>query len=172
MKSKRQKPVVYLGADHAGRDLKNLIKDHLVAKGYHVHDCGAFDDDPQDDYPDFILPAADGVAQSKGGALGIVLGGSGNGEAMAANKVRGIRCALVTDAYTARMAREHNDANVMSLGARTAAGKPKFALKLVDAFLGTAFSGDKRHVRRIAKITDYERKPKRTPSKPRTKRKA
>lgn len=156
-KTKMEKPVIYLGADHAGRLLKDAIKDHLVKKGYHVHDAGAFEDDPADDYPDFILPACEAVAQSKGGAMGIVLGGSGNGEAMAANKVRGIRCAIVYDAYTAKMSREHNDANVMSLGTRTVTGKAKLALKLIDLWLATPFSGDKRHVRRIAKISSYEK---------------
>jgi ribose 5-phosphate isomerase B len=158
-KSKTEKPVVYLGTDHAGRALKDLIKDHLVKKGYHVHDVGAFSDESSD-YPDFIIPACESVARSGSAAMGIVFGGSGNGEAMAANKVTGIRCAVVYDTYTAKLSREHNDANVMSLGSRTKAGKPATAKKLVDLWLATKFSGDERHVRRLKKVSAYEKRGK------------
>jgi ribose 5-phosphate isomerase B len=152
------KPVVYLGTDHAGLRLKNAVKDDLIARGYHVHDIGAFDG-VASDYPDFVIPAAEAVAASKRGeAFGIVFGGSGIGECIAANKVRGVRAALVYDRYTARMSREHNDANVLCLGGRTATKRPADAVRLVRLWLATPFSNAPRHARRLKKIARFERR--------------
>jgi ribose 5-phosphate isomerase B len=149
------KPLVCLGTDHAGLKLKSAIKDELVRLGYHVHDFGTFSPEPSD-YPDYVIPAAEAVAASKGKAVGIVFGGSGIGECIAANKVRGVRAALVYDRYGAKMSREHNDANVLCLGGRTATKDAKLAKRLVRLWLETPFSGDKRHVRRLKKITRHE----------------
>lgn len=152
------KPTVHLGTDHAGLTLKDALKLRLVRLGYHVHDHGAFDASPSDDYPDFIIPAAAAVARSGGSAVGIVFGGSGIGECIAANKVRGVRAALVYDRYTAKMSREHNDANVICLGGRTVTKDPASAWKLVKTWLGTPFSKQARHIRRLKKIAAYERR--------------
>ncbi len=161
----RRKIVIYLGTDHAGFALKTAVKEDLVRLGYHVHDLGAFDDAPSD-YPDFIIPAAEAVARSKGAARGIVFGGSGIGECVAANKVRGIRAAMPFDAYTASLSRQHNDANVLCLGGRTATGEVETAKRLVRIWLETPFTGDERHVRRLKKIADYEaRAPKKRTKK-------
>ena len=108
---------IYLGADHAGFELKNTIKDHLLAGGYEVIDCGAHTYDANDDYPAFCIAAAQGVVDNPG-SLGIVLGGSGNGEQIAANKVKGARCALAWSVETARLAREHNNAQLICIGCR------------------------------------------------------
>lgn len=151
------KPTVYLGTDHAGLALKEAIKDHLVRLGYHVHDAGVFDAAPSD-YPDFVIPVAEAVAASKGRAFGIIFGGSGIGECIAANKVRGVRAALAYDRFTAVKSREHNDANVLSLGGRTATKDVKLAKRLVSLWLTTPFSKDARHVRRLKKIAAYERR--------------
>lgn len=155
---RNQKKTVYLATDHAGLRLKEAVKDALVRDGYHVHDQGAFTNEPGDDYPDFIIPAAAAVAASKGGAVGIVFGGSGIGECIAANKVRGVRAALAYDRFTARKSREHNDANVLCLGGRTATKRPKDAIALVKLWLSTPFSGDARHARRNRKIAAFEKK--------------
>jgi ribose 5-phosphate isomerase B len=144
---------VYLGSDHAGYDLKGRLVDHVRALGHEPIDCGPSAYDPDDDYPPYVLRAAEGVAGDPG-SLGIVLGGSGNGEAMAANKVRGVRAAVVWTDETARLAREHNDANVISLGARMVDAAA--ALVFVTVFLTTAFSQGERHVRRIRMLADYE----------------
>lgn len=150
------KPTIHLATDHAGLSLKNAIKDWLVKNRYHVHDHGALGakPDPDDDYPDFVFPAARAVAASRGGEFGIVFGGSGVGEAIAANKVRGIRAVNAYDRYTARMSRMDNDANVLALGGRTI--KPAAAIALVKLWLGTKFSDEPRHARRIMKIARYE----------------
>lgn len=145
---------IYVGTDHAGFELKNAVVEHLTAAGHDVTDCGAHGYDAADDYPPFILAAAAGVAGDPG-SLGVVIGGSGNGEAIAANKVDGVRCALAFSDDTASLAREHNDANVISLGARQY--DQATALRFVDLFVGTPFSEDPRHVRRIAMITEYEK---------------
>ena len=150
------KPLIYLGADHAGFALKESMKAYLKDLGYEVHDCSALQEDPLDDYPDFIIPAAEAVAKSNGRAMGIVFGGSGNGECIAANKVHGIRAALIYDEYTAKMSRIDNDANVLCLAGRTATKDITFAHKLVQLWLDTPFSGEERHKRRITKITTYE----------------
>ena len=145
---------VYLGSDHAGFELKNVLVEHLRSLGHEPVDCGPHAYDADDDYPPFVLLAASRTAGDPGSA-GIVLGGSGNGEAIAANKVAGVRAALAFSEDTARLAREHNDANVLSLGARMydeAAAK-----RFTEVFVTTPFSGDERHVRRIGMLTEYER---------------
>jgi len=153
------KPVIYLATDHAGLKLKNAIKVFLLEMGYHVHDVGAYEKDADDDYPDFIIPAAEAVAKTRG-SMGIVFGGSGVGEALAANKVNGIRAVMAYDAFTAKKSREHNDANVLSLGERTVTKNLRLAKRLVKLWLETSFSGDKRHVRRLKKIAAYEKRRK------------
>jgi ribose 5-phosphate isomerase B len=144
---------VYLGSDHAGFELKQRIVQQVRGLGHEPVDCGPDRFDPDDDYPPYVLRAAARVAADPGSA-GIVLGGSGNGEAIAANKVPGVRCALAFSEDTARLSREHNDANVLSLGARMY-DEPS-ALRYVELFLSTPFSGDARHVRRIRQISGYE----------------
>jgi ribose 5-phosphate isomerase B len=144
---------IHLGSDHAGFELKAAVAGHLTAAGHEVSDHGAHSYDPQDDYPPFCIDAAAATVADPG-SLGIVIGGSGNGEQIAANKVAGVRAALVWSVETAQLARQHNDANVMGLGARM--HDEATALQLVDAFVGTAFSGDPRHVRRIELVAAYE----------------
>ena len=136
-----------IGSDHAGFAYKEAIRSMLVADGHTVYDFGTSSDAPVD-YPDFIRPVAEAVARGEF-ERGIVLGGSGNGEAMVANKVRGIRCALCWNLETARLAREHNDSNVLSLGQRMI--PEDLALEIVKVWLVTPFAGG-RHVRRIAEI--------------------
>ena len=145
---------VYLGADHAGLEFKNQIIEHLTATGHEPVDCGAFDYDPVDDYPAFCIDAARRVVADPG-SRGLVLGGSGNGEQIAANKVPGARCALAWSVETAKLAREHNDAQLIGIGGRMHT-LPE-ALAIVDAFLGTPFSGEERHQRRIDILSEYER---------------
>ncbi len=144
---------VYLGSDHAGFELKARLVEHLTGLGHEPVDCGALTFDGQDDYPPpCITAAARTVAEP--GTLGIVIGGSGNGEQIAANKVTGVRAALVWSDETAQLAREHNDANIISIGARN---HPEAdALRFVEIFLNTPFSQGERHVRRIAMLTEYE----------------
>ena len=145
---------IHIGSDHAGLEFKGKIVEHLRAQGHAVEDHGPHFYDALDDYPVFCIPAAEATAKEPG-SFGIVLGGSGNGEQIAANKVEGIRAALVWSIETAKLAREHNDANVISLGGRM--HDEEFCLKLVDTFLATPFTGDERHVRRIGLITKYEK---------------
>ena len=145
---------IHIGSDHAGLEFKNRIVKHLKNKGHDVVDHGPHTFDPLDDYPVFCIPAAEAVAKEPG-SFGIVLGGSGNGEQMVANKVKGVRAALVWSKEIAKLAREHNDANVISLGGRM--HDEAFCLELVDTFLATPFSGDERHVRRIGLISKYEK---------------
>lgn len=144
---------IHLGSDHAGFELKNAIADHLRTAGHDVVDHGAQAYDPLDDYPSFCIAAARGAVEDPG-SLAIVIGGSGNGEQIAANKVPGSRAALVWSTETAVLAREHNDANVMGVGARM--HDTATALGLVDAFVGTPFSRDPRHARRIEQVAAYE----------------
>ena len=144
---------VYLGSDHAGYELKNHLVEWLRSADHDPVDCGPHLYDAQDDYPPFCLRAAERTA-ADGEALGIVIGGSGNGEQMAANKVRGVRCALAWSEETAALGREHNNANVVSVGARMHSTED--AVKFVEAFLNTSFSGDDRHVRRIDMLSAYE----------------
>ena len=146
---------IHIGSDHAGLEFKNRIVEHLQSQGHDVTDHGPHTFDPLDDYPVFCIPAAEAVAKDHG-SFGIVLGGSGNGEQMAANKVKGIRAALVWSIETAKLAREHNDANVISLGGRM--HDEAYCLQLVDTFLTTPFTGDERHLRRIGLIAKYESK--------------
>ncbi len=146
---------VHLGSDHAGLALKTKVAARLVELGHAPVDHGPRTFVADDDYPPYCLRAALGaVAEREAGSLAIVIGGSGNGEAMAANKVKGARCALAHDEETARLGREHNDANVMSLGARMTSDED--ALRFVEVFVSTSFSGDPRHVRRIAQLALYE----------------
>jgi ribose 5-phosphate isomerase B len=143
---------IALGADHAGYALKQAIADYLAGLGHEVIDLGT-DSEESVDYPRYC--AAVGRAVVSGEAdFGIVLGGSGQGEQIAANKVHGVRAALCLDEFTARLAREHNDANVLSLGGRILA--PAYAFAIVDVFLSTAFEGG-RHARRVAQIAEIER---------------
>lgn len=146
---------VHLGGDHAAYELKVHLQGHLAALGHDVVDHGPSTLDPDDDYPVFCLRAAAGVA-GEPGSLGVVLGGSGNGEQIAANKVAGVRAALAWTVEVARLARQHNDANVVSIGARMHS-LPE-ATSIVEAFLGEAFSGDPRHLRRIAMVAGYEQR--------------
>ncbi len=145
---------VHLGADHAGFELKTHLLAWLTDHGYEPVDHGAAAYDPADDYPPYCIAAATATV-AEPGSLGVVLGGSGNGEQIAANKVPGVRAALAWDAETARLARQHNDANVLSLGARLLS--PDLAAGLVEIFCSTPFSGDARHRRRIDLLTAYER---------------
>lgn len=144
---------IHIASDHAGLEFKGVITEHLKKQGHDVVDHGPHTLDPQDDYPVFCIPAAQAVANEPG-SLGIVLGGSGNGEQIAANKVNGIRAALVWNEATAIAAREHNDANVMAIGGRMQ--KESEAIALVDLFLKTPFTNDARHIRRIKLISDFE----------------
>lgn len=145
---------VYLGSDHAGFALKGAIAELLRDLGHEPVDCGPVTFDPDDDYPPYCLRAAS-RAVADPGSLAVVLGGSGNGEAMTANKVGGVRCAVAWSDDTARLARAHNDANVLSLGARTLT-EPE-ARRFVQIFVSTPFCGEARHARRIAQIAAYER---------------
>lgn len=144
---------VYLASDHAGFEFKAVLRDHLTAAGYEVVDVGADTYDALDDYPAFCIDAAERVVADPG-SLGVVIGGSGNGEQIAANKVSGVRAALAWSVETARLAREHNDANVVGVGARM--HEQAEALAIVDAFLSTAFSRAERHQRRIDQVAAYE----------------
>ena len=147
---------VHLGSDHAGLELKEHLLTHLIDAGHEIVDHGPFVYDALDDYPVFCLRAAAAVAEEFGeqGSLGVVIGGSGNGEQIAANKVRGVRAALVWSEETAVLAREHNDANVVSVGGRMHTVEEM--TRFVDVFLATAYSGEERHARRIAQLADYE----------------
>jgi ribose 5-phosphate isomerase B len=145
---------VHIGSDHAGFELKSHLVTALAAEGHEVVDHGPETYDPEDDYPTYCIPAAEGAVADPG-ALAIVIGGSGNGEQIAANKVSGTRAALAYDQDTAKLARQHNDANVISIGARMHTEDE--ALEMVRTFLSTPFSGDPRHARRIKKLADYER---------------
>jgi ribose 5-phosphate isomerase B len=146
---------IHLGCDHAGFELKNILKTHLSGQGHEVIDHGAFEYDALDDYPAFCIAAAQAVA-ADAQSLGIVIGGSGNGEQIAANKVIGIRAALTWSKQTAQLAREHNNANVMGIGARMHSEDE--AKEIVAAFIETKFSNDERHKRRIDQLQDYETK--------------
>lgn len=145
---------VYLGADHAGYELKQVIIEHLRNTGHEPVDCGAFGYDADDDYPAFCIAAAEKTVADPG-SLGIVLGGSGNGEQIAANKVPGARCALAWSVETAALAREHNNAQLIGLGGRMHSEAD--ALAIVDAFVNTPWSEAERHQRRIDILSEYER---------------
>ncbi len=145
---------VYLGSDHAGFELKSRIIAWLTEAGHEPVDCGpaAYHDD--DDYPPYVMRAAQG-AVSDPGSLGIVIGGSGNGEQIASNKIPGVRAAVAWTNETAQLARAHNDANVLSLGARMYPVED--AVGFAKVFIETPFSGAVRHARRLAEIADYEK---------------
>ncbi|MGB3770382.1 MAG: ribose-5-phosphate isomerase [Rhodococcus sp. (in: high G+C Gram-positive bacteria)] len=145
---------VYLGADHAGFEFKNQIIDHLRESGHEPIDCGAFTYDAVDDYPAFCIEAARRTVADPE-SLGLVLGGSGNGEQIAANKVPGARCALAWSVETAQLARQHNKAQLIGIGGRMHT-LPE-ALAIVDAFLATEWSDEERHQRRIDILSEYER---------------
>jgi ribose 5-phosphate isomerase B len=144
---------IHIAADHAGFDLKVHLVEHLRAAGHDVVDHGAAEYDPEDDYPAVCFAAAEAVV-AEPGSLGVVIGGSGNGEQIAANKVRGVRAALAWNVATATLARQHNDANVVAIGARQ--HPVDDAVAIVDAFLAEPFSGEARHQRRIDQLAAYE----------------
>jgi ribose 5-phosphate isomerase B len=148
---------VHLGSDHAGLELKAHLVAWLTEHGHEPVDHGPHVYDAQDDYPVFCLRAAEAVSADRADgldSLGVVIGGSGNGEQMAANKVRGVRAALVWSEETAVLAREHNDATVISVGGRMHSVEE--TTRFVEVFLATSFSGDERHVRRIGQVASYE----------------
>ncbi|HEY4459124.1 MAG TPA: ribose-5-phosphate isomerase [Pseudonocardiaceae bacterium] len=145
---------VYIGSDHAGYELKAHLVEHLTGLGHEVTDVGAPSYDAEDDYPPYCVEAARRTLADEG-SLGIVIGGSGNGEQIAANKVPGIRAALAWNTETATLAREHNDAQVVSIGARMHTAE--VATQIAEAFLATPFSEGERHKRRIGELADYER---------------
>ena len=146
---------IHIGSDHAGLELKAELVKHLTSNGHEVTDHGPHEYDALDDYPDFCIPAAEAVAKDPT-SLGVVLGGSGNGEQMAANKVNGIRAALAWSIETAKLARDHNNANVIAVGGRM--HEISLVKEIIDTFIASPFSNDERHVRRIKKISDFENK--------------
>jgi ribose 5-phosphate isomerase B len=143
----------FLGSDHAGYELKEHLVSWLKANGHEAVDCGPAVYDAVDDYPPFVLRAAEATA-ADADSLGIVIGGSGNGEAIAANKVKGVRAALAWNDDTATLGREHNNANVISIGARMHSQDD--ATRFVQLFLATPYSGEARHTRRIDMLSEYE----------------
>jgi ribose-5-phosphate isomerase B len=146
--------MIAIACDHAALQLKNQVVAHLKEKGYEVTDFGISREGAVD-YPDYALPVAEAVASGRADK-GILICGTGIGMSIAANKVKGIRCALCSDTFSARATREHNDANVLAFGERVVG--PGLALDIVDTFLATPFSGASRHVNRVAKITAIENK--------------
>lgn len=149
---------IHIATDHAGLDFSHHLQQHLKDAGHEVIDHGPTEYDALDDYPSFCINAATGVVRDQADgveALGVVFGGSGNGEQIAANKVPGIRAALVWSRATAELAREHNNANVIAIGARQHTVDE--AVEFIDLFIGTEFPGDERHVRRIEQIAEFER---------------
>ncbi|WP_374010751.1 ribose-5-phosphate isomerase [Leifsonia sp. LS-T14] len=148
---------IHIATDHAGLDFSTHLQAHLTAAGHEVIDHGPTEYDPIDDYPAFCINAAAAVVRDQQAgveALGIVFGGSGNGEQIAANKVRGARAALVWSQSTAQLARQHNDANVIAIGARQHTVEE--ATGFIDTFIAEPFSFEERHVRRIAQLAEYE----------------
>jgi ribose 5-phosphate isomerase B len=149
---------IHVATDHAGLEFSQQLQQHLSDQGHEVIDHGPKEYDALDDYPSFCINAAVGVARDERDgveALGVVFGGSGNGEQMAANKVAGIRAALVWSEATASLAREHNNANVISIGARQHTVDE--AIRFIELFITTPYSGEERHSRRIAQLAEYER---------------
>jgi ribose 5-phosphate isomerase B len=146
---------IHIGSDHAGLELKSQLIEHLVGNGHDVTDHGPYEYDAVDDYPDFCIPAAEAVAKDPA-SLGIVLGGSGNGEQIAANKVKGIRAALAWSVETAKLAKDHNNANVVAVGGRM--HELPLVKEIIDTFIAHPFSADERHIRRINKIAAFENK--------------
>lgn len=149
---------IHIATDHAGLEFSQDLQKHLRDAGHEVIDHGPQSYEPLDDYPSFCISAARAVVADQNSgieALGIVFGGSGNGEQIAANKVLGARAALVWSIATAQLAREHNDANLIAIGARQHTVDE--AVSFIDSFIATPFSGEERHVRRIAQLAEYER---------------
>ncbi|MBS1672966.1 MAG: ribose-5-phosphate isomerase [Actinobacteria bacterium] len=149
---------IHIATDHAGLEFSTQLQHHLAEAGHEVLDHGPVEYDALDDYPAFCIRAAQAtIADQRAGveALGVVFGGSGNGEQIAANKVDGIRAALVWSIATAELAREHNDANVIAIGARQHTFEE--VTGFIDRFIATPFSNEERHVRRIGQIADFER---------------
>jgi ribose 5-phosphate isomerase B len=149
---------IHIATDHAGLDFSKDLQAHLRAAGHEVIDHGPQTLDPVDDYPSFCINAARAVVRDQQAGiecLGVIFGGSGNGEQMAANKVLGARAALVWSHATALLARQHNDANLISIGARQHTVEE--ATAFIDAFIAEPFSGEERHVRRIAQLAEYEK---------------
>jgi ribose 5-phosphate isomerase B len=151
---------VYLGSDHAGFELKAALIEWLTSDGHEPVDCGPPAYHHDDDYPPYVMHAAQGVIDDPG-SLGIIIGGSGNGEQIAANKIPGVRAAVAWTNETAQLARLHNDANVLSLGARMYPMAD--AVGFARVFVETPFSGEPRHLRRLAMITEYEKTGELTP---------
>ncbi|WP_125774952.1 ribose-5-phosphate isomerase [Antribacter gilvus] len=145
---------LHIAADHAGYELKVHLVEHLRANGHDVVDHGAHEYDALDDYPSFCISAGEAVV-AEPGSLGVVIGGSGNGEQIAANKVDGVRAVLAWSLETATLGRQHNDANVIAVGGRM--HPVDEAVAFVDAFVAEPFSGDERHARRIGQLADYEK---------------
>lgn len=148
---------IHIATDHAGLEFSKALQAHLATKGHEVIDHGPVEYDALDDYPSFCINAAQAVANDwREGvfSLGVVFGGSGNGEQIAANKVEGVRAALVWSVATAKLAREHNNANVCSIGARQHTLEE--ALEFIDVFIAEPFPGEERHVRRISQLAEYE----------------
>jgi ribose 5-phosphate isomerase B len=144
---------VYLGSDHAGFVLKGRLIEWLKQAGHEPVDCGPDAERDDDDYPPYVMRAANSAVNDPG-SLGIVIGGSGNGEAIAANKIKGVRAAIAWSEETAQLARLHNNANVLSLGARMYPVEE--AVSFARVFVATEFSGASRHARRLAEIADFE----------------
>lgn len=144
---------IHVASDHAGFELKEHLREHFTQAGHEVYDHGAFEYDALDDYPSFCIDAAEAVVANPGD-LGIVIGGSGNGEQLAANRVKGIRAALIWSEETAKLARQHNDAQIGSIGARMHSLEE--ATAIADAFINEPFSNDERHQRRIDQMLAYE----------------
>ena len=144
---------IYLGSDHAGFSLKARLVERFTQLGHDPVDCGPFVLDPADDYPAYVMAAA-AATVAEPGSLGVVIGGSGNGEAIASNKIKGVRCALAFSDDTARLGREHNNANVLSLGARMYPEDD--AVRFAEIFVATPFSEDPRHVRRLDQVAAFE----------------
>ena len=148
---------IHIATDHAGLEFSEDLQNHLRSAGHDVVDHGPTSYEPLDDYPSFCINAAQATVEDQAQgveALGVVFGGSGNGEQIAANKVRGVRAALVWNVSTAELARQHNDANVIAIGARQHTVDE--AKHFIDTFIATPFSGEERHARRIAQLREYE----------------
>jgi ribose 5-phosphate isomerase B len=148
---------VHIATDHAAFEVKQYLAEQLTENGFEIVDHGAYGYDAADDYPDFCIPCAEAVVKDPG-SLGIVLGGSGNGEQIAANKVAGVRAVLAYSPELARLGREHNDANVLSIGGRMQSKEE--ALQMALTFLTSPYSNDPRHQRRIDKLSAYEERTK------------
>jgi ribose 5-phosphate isomerase B len=149
---------IHIATDHAGLDFSKHLQEHLAAAGHEVIDHGPQSYDPVDDYPSFCINAARAVVRDQADgieALAVVFGGSGNGEQIAANKVLGARAALAWSVATAQLARQHNDANVIAIGARQHTVEE--ATLYIDTFIAEPFSGEERHVRRITQLAEYEK---------------